>query len=319
LKKENEDLKRKLEAFEKTTTTAEISTTTKTTTTTMKTPIEPSDVFILVITKTIHGSFLQSGDGSSQISATINAPKNNYAEDAAFALVKGKLHIFGGYYGEYYKIARLDGCSLKELPARLKEERKYGHAAVSVENGRKALVCFGVSTRSSCETFDGSSAAPTFSAKWTHAYGGLGLFNNQPATVGCDDAHHQKAETLSPTGWVSLPDHPLKIWSHSLVGLDNGAMLLLGGWDSGSRSSQTGIWQLKEEEWSRIGELLKPSRSGSAIYVSRSVYYFEYANSAIYRVDLDDNEEIEAVEEIGSQPSNYYWPVLFQTDSDYCT
>ena len=45
-----------------------------------------------------------------------------------------------------------------------------------------------------------------------------------------------------------------KTSGHSLVGLDNGAMLLLGGFDWGSRSFQTGIWELKEE-WSRIGEL----------------------------------------------------------------
>jgi hypothetical protein len=34
---------------------------------------------------------------------------------------------------------------------------------------------------------------------------------------------------------------------------------------------------------------------------------------------MDENEEIEAVNEIGSQPGTYYYPVLFQTDSDYCT
>jgi hypothetical protein len=48
-----------------------------------------------------------------------------------------------------------------------------------------------------------------------------------------------------------------EIGYHSLVGLKNGAILLLGGYDSGSYSFQTGIWQLKEEEWSRIGELSK--------------------------------------------------------------
>ena len=36
-----------------------------------------------------------------------------------------------------FKIARLDGCSLNELPARLNENRKFGHAAVSTENGQK--------------------------------------------------------------------------------------------------------------------------------------------------------------------------------------
>ena len=38
---------------------------------------------------------------------------------------------------------------------------------------------------------------------------------------------------------------------------DNGAMMLLGGWDYGSDSPQTGIWEVKESEWSRIGELSK--------------------------------------------------------------
>ena len=58
---------------------------------------------ILVIPNPIDGSYLQSGDGTSQISATINAPENNYAEDEAFALAKGKLHVFGGY-SDYYKV-----------------------------------------------------------------------------------------------------------------------------------------------------------------------------------------------------------------------
>ena len=52
---------------------------------------------ILVIPSLIRDSLLQIGDGSSQISATINAPQSNYAYNAAFALVNGELHIFGGY------------------------------------------------------------------------------------------------------------------------------------------------------------------------------------------------------------------------------
>jgi len=296
-----------------TTTTTEISTN-------MTKVIEPSDVFILVIPEYVSRSYLKIGDGSSRISATINAPKNNYAWDAAHALVKGQLHIFGGA-SDSYKIARLDGCSFNELPARLNDERKWGHAALSVENGQKALVCFGKydDFRKSCEIFDGSSSAPTFAAEWTHVHGALGLYKHQPATVGCSYTNHQKAETLLSTGWTALPDFFLKIYSHGLVGLDNGAMLLLGGYVRKSDSVQTGIWELKEDQWSRIGELSKPADSGSAIYISSSVYYFEYANSAIHRLDLDENEELEAVEEIGRHPGRFGLPVLFQTDNDYCT
>jgi hypothetical protein len=38
------------------------------------------------------------------------------------------------------KIARLDGCSLNELPARLNEERTRGLAALSTGNGQKGKI-----------------------------------------------------------------------------------------------------------------------------------------------------------------------------------
>ncbi|CBY42451.1 unnamed protein product [Oikopleura dioica] len=126
-------LKETTTEFSKVTTTTEISI--KTTTTT-KMSLLPSDVFILVIPNPVDKSYLQSGDGSSQVSAKINAPNNNYASYAAHALVNGKLHIFGGDYDKT-KIARLDDCTLNELPVRLNEERYSGHAALSIENGKK--------------------------------------------------------------------------------------------------------------------------------------------------------------------------------------
>ena len=70
------------------------------------------------------------------------------------------------------------------------------------------MICFGYEDKS-CETFDGTTAVTTFSATWTHALGGLGLYQNQPATVGCLYAKHIKAETLSSTGWSDLPDFPM--------------------------------------------------------------------------------------------------------------
>ncbi|CBY36748.1 unnamed protein product [Oikopleura dioica] len=288
------------------------------TTTTEITPIEPSDVFILVIPWHVDESYLQSGDGSSQVSATINASDNRYAYDAAYALVNGKLHIFGGH--TYKKIARLDDCTLNELTARLNEDREYGHAALSIENGKKALICFGSSgdIRKTCEIFDGSTTVSTFASDWTHRYGSLGLYKNQPTSVGCWSEEHQKAETLSASGWNSLPDHPKRISEHSLVGLENESMLLIGGYYYGNGGgSQSGIWQLKDENWNQIGELLQPERSGSAIYIGRSVYSFK---AAIQRIDFTETEEFQKVEQIGNEPDGLwtYFPVLFQTVSNFC-
>jgi len=59
-----------------------------------------------------------------------------------------------------------------------------------------------------CEIFDGSTTVSTFAADWTHQYGALGLYKSQPTSVGCYEYEHQKAETLSASGWTSLPDHP---------------------------------------------------------------------------------------------------------------
>ena len=60
-------------------------------------------MFILVIPRYVDKSYLQSGDGSSQISATIYAPNNDLSYLAAFALVNGQLHIFGGL-SDHYKV-----------------------------------------------------------------------------------------------------------------------------------------------------------------------------------------------------------------------
>ncbi|CBY14278.1 unnamed protein product [Oikopleura dioica] len=213
-------------------------------------------------------------------------------------------------------------CSLNELTVRLNEERRSGHAALSIENGKKALICFGWSGREihkTCEIFDGSTTVSTFSADSTHRDGGLGLYKNQPTSVGCVDEKHQKAETLSATGWTALPDHPKRISIHSLVGLENQSMLLIGGRDYGNDGAfQSGIWQLKDENWNKIGELLQADYSGSAIYIGRSIYYFGYYSKAIQRLDFTETEELQNVAQIGNQPGNFVYPVLFQTVSNYC-
>ena len=42
--------------------------------------------------------------------------------------------------------------------------------------------------------------------------------------------------------------------------------------------------------------VFQPAWFGSAIYIGRSVYYFEYYNDAIYLLDLSENEELKKVE-----------------------
>ncbi|CBY16064.1 unnamed protein product, partial [Oikopleura dioica] len=96
-------------------------------------------------------------------------------------------------------------------------------------------------------------------------------------------------------------------------------LLLIGGRDWGNDGAfQSGILQLKDENWNQIGELLQADFAGSAIYIGRSIYYFGNVSNAIQRLDFTETEELQNVEEIGNQPGNYYYPVLFETVSNYC-
>jgi len=198
-------------------------------------------VSILVILWDLSASYLTSVDGSTKVAAKISAPSNDYTRYAKHALVNGEVHIFGGYT-DLRKIAKLNGCAFVELSARvlrksiaarLNVDRDYHSEALSIESGSQALVCFNNAGSKSCEIFDGTTTVTTFAAAYTHKLGGLGFYQNNPATVGCYDGH-KKAESLTSTGWVALPDHPEALFGHSSIGLDDGSMLLIGGRESES-------------------------------------------------------------------------------------
>ena len=72
-----------------------------------------------------------------------------------------------------------------------------------------ALICFNYWASKSCEIFDGTRVVMSpFESAYTHENGGLALYENNPSTVGCWAKKHKKAESLSPIGWVALPDFP---------------------------------------------------------------------------------------------------------------
>ena len=98
-------------------------------------------------------SYITNGDGSSKKSVQLSAPSNNYAEWAQSAVVQGKLHLFGGLTDRkkvsfiftknlfnYYKIARLDACSLVELPYKLNNDVDKGAAALSISDNSEGKI-----------------------------------------------------------------------------------------------------------------------------------------------------------------------------------
>ena len=113
-------------------------------------------------------------------------------------------------------MAKLEGCVWRELPTQLINKFSNGGAALSIENGEKALICFDVFDKNKCEVHDGEYSMSTFSSRFTHHGGKLGYFRGKPTTVGGSYGRlsfgscyeRNKVESLHSFGWSGLPDFP---------------------------------------------------------------------------------------------------------------
>ena len=84
-----------------------------------------------------------------------------------------------------------------------------GSAALTVEGGKNALICFGFHHgQKRCELFVGEYIIPTSSSRYGHWGGRLGFYKGKPTTVGSQANEKNKVETLGSTGWSTLTDFP---------------------------------------------------------------------------------------------------------------
>ena len=74
------------------------------------------------------------------------------------------------------------------------------------------LICFSFGgNKKHCEVFDGSSSTSTTESNHGHSWGNLGLYKNQPTTVGSSfSTDTRKVETLTNNGWSVIGDPPIR-------------------------------------------------------------------------------------------------------------
>ncbi|CBY23675.1 unnamed protein product [Oikopleura dioica] len=303
------------------------------TTTTTSTTLIPENTYIMVILSSLSDSFIINGDGSTRTAAQISGPGNvnGYTHDAQSAVVADKLYIFGGQTSDRRKIARLESCTIVELTVKLNNDYAWGHALATADNSQ-ALICFGNNSPwNYCDIFDGSTVVTTFSTTYSHSFGGLahynaifGALNCQPTTVGSwySDGFG-KVETLAQNGWTSLADHQTNVRGHNLVALENGDLLLIGGYDD---DYPTLVWRLSNDTWTEEETLQKAMAFGSSIKVNNQIYLFpgldgnsDNGEFPIQRLDLANDSTIEQVELIGNNDEYFMFPILYITDANTCT
>ncbi|CAG5111124.1 Oidioi.mRNA.OKI2018_I69.chr2.g5458.t1.cds [Oikopleura dioica] len=281
-------------------------------------PLDPSEMFILVIRYS--EAYVISGDGNSKVSATITAPADDYAKKAQHALIGNQLYIFGGD-SEKRKIAALHECNFEEKSEKLLNDIDEASAALSIDGDSRVLLCFASgSNKNHCEIYDGTSSTSTTSSNYGHSYAKLGLYKNQPTTVGSHGSGDtRKVETLTEIGWSVIGDPPISnIRAHVLVGLESGNLLMLGGVRDGSTNLDD-IWLLSNDSWSRTGTLKSAVRAHSSLQINDSIFLFAGfgSNNTVQRVDID-GDEIKNSEIIGNHSADEAIPVLFQVSSGFC-
>lgn len=64
---------------------------------------------------------------------------------------------------------------------------------------------------------------------------------------------------------------------------------------------------------------------GSSIFIDKKIYVFagpvfdsSIRMRSIQRIDISDDEKIENVIVIGEQNGDFYYPVLYHAEKDYC-
>ena len=86
---------------------------------------------------------------------------------------------------------------------------EFRSAAISIEDGKRALICFDYHNEQYCELFDGSSVPERqASSRFPHDQGKLGLYKGNPTTVGGRNRGAREVETLVRWNWHSLNDFP---------------------------------------------------------------------------------------------------------------
>ena len=107
------------------------------------------------------------------------------------------------------KVAKLEGCEFRIQSTRLNYQYSSISAAITVKDGREALICFESGSYNRCEVYNGRSSKSTFKTKFSHWGGKLGVYKDKPTTVGSYCGHGKNSvETLQSSGWSTLAEFP---------------------------------------------------------------------------------------------------------------
>ncbi|CAG5109985.1 Oidioi.mRNA.OKI2018_I69.chr2.g4443.t1.cds [Oikopleura dioica] len=114
-----------------------------------------------------------------------------------------------------------------------------------------------------------------------------------------------------------------KIDGHTLTGVKNGVLMMVGGFDNEERQYSREIWRLKNEIWRMVGSLNEFCYFGSALNIDGFIFIisgYKSASNGVYPVEriTTTSDEIIDVQVIGEHDFFAKTPVIFQALPDFC-
>ncbi|CBY30704.1 unnamed protein product [Oikopleura dioica] len=290
--------------------------------TTPVTPL-PKD-HIAIFTRPALASYLINKEGTTSSGPQITGPSDRFIRSKS-AIIANIPYMFGGIV-KPRRIAYLDSCAFVELNVELNNDYYDSHAALAYNAGSNALICFGNADNAYnyCSDFDGTTVRTRPSTTYSHRYGGLGFYGGTPITVGSyyPDGN-KKCEVFHGSGWTTLDnDHPSDVYGHSLVGLENGHVLLIGGVDNNGWHNT--IWRMRggQTGWESYGSIQEAVRGASTIILDKSIFVIGGSNRDYYpyqRVDLTEDGSFEKSALLGYNHLNGWEPLLLIVDANFCS
>ncbi|CAG5108381.1 Oidioi.mRNA.OKI2018_I69.chr1.g3768.t1.cds [Oikopleura dioica] len=275
-------------------------------------------------------SYVLKPDGSQnsvEIKMPFSGHKYHYLNSSIYALIRGKVYIFGGYYKGYeLRIAMISGCEIKELESKLNSHFTYNSAAVTAADQQSAMICFPRDDEwRSCEEFDGTDVSIKPATKYSHKGSCLALYNNKPVTVSSSLSDgYKKVEKFDGVSWIELEDFPSAIYFHSCIGVFDGYLLFGAKYkNNGKYGNSKDVYLLRDSKWTVVGKLNEFHSYSTATRIGNTIYLVSGRNqrSHIYAVEkLEwDGEKISSAKVIKNHSKEFIRPIVFPVDEFYCT
>ncbi|CAG5104912.1 Oidioi.mRNA.OKI2018_I69.chr1.g1664.t1.cds [Oikopleura dioica] len=284
-------------------------------------------------------SYVISADGQFKEDRFYFQPetdKQNYLETTLHASLNGIIYLFGGKSNRK-KIAKIDGCTIEELPVVLTYNYDHHSSIVTVPtNPNEIMLCAGRDQISGpytvCEDFDGErTVVSPFTLNSEHDTGCMALYQNlYPIIIGGGPNSHplsDKVEMLGLSGWHYEANHPRALRSMACIAFEDGTLTIGGDLTVDNiqdRNFINDVYHFVNGVWKFAGKLQQPIGMPSVIafddyFISFSGFHSNFTGEYPVERANWNGTHVTSTTILTTHEYECHKPILFESAPDVCS